>query len=148
MGAKGTMRKPRVVLDTNCIVSTLLFSKGSLSWLRDAWMRQRFIPLISRDTAGELIRVLNYPKFQLDKNEQEIILADFLPYAEMVHIEIVPKNLPALRDPDDLIFLELAIYGNADALISGDAHLLAVKSKLGQMPVLTVTEFAAWLEER
>jgi putative PIN family toxin of toxin-antitoxin system len=148
MGAKGTIKKPRVVLDTNCIVSALLFSKGSLAWLRDAWMRQRFIPLISRDTAGELIRVLNYPKFQLDKNEQEIILAEFLPYAEVVHIEIVPKNLPKLQDQDDLIFLALAVYGKADALISGDAHILAVKSQLGPINVLAVAEFAAWLEER
>jgi putative PIN family toxin of toxin-antitoxin system len=148
MGAKGTMKKPRVVLDTNCIVSALLFSKGSLAWLRDAWMRQHFIPLVSQDTASELIRVLNYPKFQLDKNEQETILADFLPYAEVVHIEIVPKNLPALRDPANLIFLELAVYGKADALISGDAHLLAEKSQLGQINVLIVAEFAAWLEGR
>ncbi len=148
MGTKRTMKKPRVVLDTNCIVSALLFAKGNLSWLRDAWMRQRFIPLISRDTANELIRVLNYPKFKLDKNEQEIILTEFLPYAEVVHIEIVPKNLPTLQDPDDLIFLELAIYGNAEALITGDAHLLAVKSELGPINVLTVAEFAAWLEEQ
>ena len=148
MGAKGTMKKPHVVLGTNCIVSALLFSKGSLAWLRDAWMRQHFIPLVSQDTASELIRVLNYPKFQLDKNEQEIILAEFLPYAEVVHIKIVPKNLPALRDPNDLIFFELAVYGKADALISSDAHILAVKSQLGQINVLTVAEFAAWLEGR
>ena len=147
MGAKEMMKKPRVVLDTNCIVSALLFTKGSLAWLRDAWMRQRFIPLISRNTADELIRVLNYPKFQLDKNEQEILLAEFLPYAEVVHIKLAPKNLPTLRDPDDLIFLELAVYGKADALVSGDAHILAVKSQLGPINVLTVAEFAAWLEK-
>jgi uncharacterized protein len=148
MGAKEPMKTPRVVLDTNCIVSALLFSAGSLVWLRDAWMRQRFIPLVCRDTADELIRVLNYPKFQLDKNEQEILLADFLPYAEVVHIENVPEKLPALQDPDDIIFLSLAIIGEADAIVSGDAHLLAVKSQFDRIPVLTVTEFAAWLESR
>jgi len=142
------MKIPRVVLDTNSIVSALLFSKGSVGWIKGALMRRRFIPLTSRDTAGELIKVLNYPKFQLDKNEQEIILADFLPYAEVVRIKIVPINLPALRDPDDLMFLSLAVLGNADALISGDAHILKVKSQLGRIPVLTVTEFAAWLEKR
>jgi putative PIN family toxin of toxin-antitoxin system len=148
MGAKKTMKTPRVVLDTNCIVSALLFSKGNVSWLRDAWMRQRFVPLVSHDSANELIRVLNYPKFQLNKNEQEIILAEFLPYAEVVRIKTVPKNLPALRDLNDLMFFSLAVLGNADALISGDAHILQVKSQLGRIPVLTVTEFAAWLEKR
>lgn len=142
------MKTPRVVLDTNCIVSALLFSKGSVSWLKDGWMCHRFMPLVSHDTANELIRVLNYPKFQLDKNEQEIILADFLPYAEVVHIKSVPPNLPALRDPNDLMFFSLAVFGNADALISGDAHILQLKSQLGRIPVLTVTEFAAWLEKR
>jgi putative PIN family toxin of toxin-antitoxin system len=111
-------------------------------------MRRRFIPLVSRDTASELMRVLNYPKFRLDKNEQELILADFLPYAEVVRIKIVPQNLPALQDPDDLMFLSLAVFGNADALISGDAHILKVKSQLGRISVLTVNEFAAWLEKR
>lgn len=147
MGAKKTMKTPRVVFDTNCIVSALLFSKGSVSWLKDGWIRQRFMPLVSRDTANELIKVLNYPKFQLDKNEQEIILADFLPYAEVVRIKSVPPNLPAMRDPNDLMFLSLAVLGNADALISGDAHILQVKSQLGRIPVLTVTEFATWLEK-
>lgn len=141
------MKTPRVVLDTNCIVSALLFSKGSLSWLRDAWMRQRFIPLTSRDTANELIRVLNYPKFQIDKNEQEIFLSDFFPYAEVVHIATMPHNLPELHDQDDSMFLALAVTGKADALVSGDAHLLAVKSQFGRIPVLKVTEFATWLEE-
>ena len=148
MGTKKTIKTPRVVLDTNCIVSALLFAKGSASWLKDAWMRRRFIPLVSRDTASELMRVLNYPKFRLDKNEQELILADFLPYAEVERIKIVPQNLPALQDPDDLMFLSLAVFGNADALISGDAHILKVKSQLGRISVLTVNEFAAWLEKR
>ena len=141
------MKTACVVLDTNCIVSALLFSQGSLGWLRDNWMRQRFIPLVSRDTADELIRVLKYPKFKLDQKEQEIILADFLPYAEVVHIKTPPENLPAIKDQDDLIFLSLAVFGNADALVSGDAHILEVKCQLGKIPVLTVAEFAVWLDE-
>jgi putative PIN family toxin of toxin-antitoxin system len=148
MGEKETMKTPRVVLDTNCVVSALLFSKGSLAWLRDAWIRQRFIPLSSRDTTAELMRVLSYPKFQLNKDEQEIFLADFLPYTEVVNIKTVPKNLPVLRDPDDLMFPLLAIVGNADALVSGDAHLLVLKSQLGRISVLKVTEFATWLADR
>jgi hypothetical protein len=46
------------------------------------------------------------------------------------------------------MFFSLAVLGNADALISGDAHILQVKSQIGRIPVLTVTEFAAWLEKR
>ena len=147
MGSKKTIKIPRVVLDTNCVLSALLFSTGGLSWLRVACMHGDFIPLVSHDTVVELMRVLNYPKFKLEKNEQETILSDFLPYAEVVNIDKLPGNVPSLREPDDSKFLALAIYGKAEALVSGDAHLLAAKSKLGEIRVLKAAEFAAWLEE-
>jgi putative PIN family toxin of toxin-antitoxin system len=142
MGKKSQMNKPpRVVLDTNCLISALLFSNGKLSWLRDAWQSERFTPLVSRDTVEELIRVFAYPKFQLNKIEQEILLADFLPYVE------TPSVLPTLRDPDDVMFLTLAVTAKAEALISGDKNIHAVKHQLGGIPILTVTEFAEWLSD-
>ncbi|HQQ88447.1 MAG TPA: putative toxin-antitoxin system toxin component, PIN family [Smithellaceae bacterium] len=147
MGTKETVKKPRIVLDTNCIVSALLFSKGSASWLADVWMHQRFIPLVSRETTTELMRVLSYPKFQLSQDEQEIILSDFLPYAEAVQVKNVPEKLPEIKDPNDLMFLKLAVAGKADALVSGDTHILAVKSQLGRISVLTMNEFAVWLKD-
>lgn len=54
----------RVVLDTNVLLSALLFPAGSLSWLRQAWQSEALRPLASRDTTAELIRVLTYPKFR------------------------------------------------------------------------------------
>lgn len=147
MGAKETIKKPRIVLDTNCIVSALLFSKGSASWLAHTWMQQRFIPLVSRETTTELMRVLSYPKFQLSQDEQEIFLAEFLPYAEAVQVQNVPGKLPEIKDPNDLMFLKLAVAGKANALVSGDIHILALKSQLGRISILTVNEFAVWLKE-
>ena len=140
-------KPPRVVLDTNCLISALLFSSGKLSWLRDAWQSKRFIPLASRDTAEELIRVLAYPKFKLNKIEQEILLADFLPYVETVQIAEIPSGLPTLRDPDDVMFITLAVTAKAEALISGDKDIHAVKHQLDGIPILTVAEFAEWLSD-
>ena len=57
----------RLVLDTNVLVSALQFLSGTVSWLRDAWQAQAVVPLASRDTTAELIRVLSYPKFQLTR---------------------------------------------------------------------------------
>ncbi|MFQ4135329.1 putative toxin-antitoxin system toxin component, PIN family [Nodosilinea sp. PGN35] len=48
----------RVVLDTNVLVSALVFRQGSIATLRTAWQAQHFIPLVSRATATELIRDL------------------------------------------------------------------------------------------
>ena len=64
------MSAPRVVLDTNCLVSALISSRGKFAWLREAWQTKRLIPLASRDTVSELLRVLAYPKFKLSPDEQ------------------------------------------------------------------------------
>lgn len=139
------MSAPRVVLDTNCLVSALLFSTGRLAWLREGWQAGRFVPLVSRDTVGELIRVLAYPKFRLDAREQEMLLADFLPFAETVVLDQWPGNLPEPSDSDDRMFLALAVAANADALVSGDAAVLAMKGRLDRISILKAGEFADWL---
>ena len=139
------MSIPRVVLDTNCLVSALIFSRGRFAWLREAWQAKRFIALASRDTVSELLRVLAYPKFKLSQDEQETLLAEFLPFVETVKIETTPEGLPQIRDADDVIFLVLAAVAQADALVSGDGDILAVRDQF-HIPILTVAEFADWLQ--
>ena len=63
----------RVVLDTNVVVSALLFTSGRLAWVRRAWQHQRLRPLVCRETANELLRVLTYPKFRLTDGEQQAL---------------------------------------------------------------------------
>ena len=138
------MSVPRVVLDTNCLVSALIFSRGKFAWLREAWQAKRFITLTSYDTVCELLRVLAYPKFKLTRHEQETLLGEFLPYVETVKIDATPDGMPDIRDADDIIFLVLAVVGRADALVSGDGDIQAVKAQF-HVPILTVTEFSDWL---
>lgn len=145
MGEKKDLKPPRVVLDTNCVLSALIFSRGRITWLRKDWQSRRFIPLVSRDTAAELLSVLQYPKFKLDSVEQETLLAEFLPYAETVQVESNMPDLPRLSDPDDVKFLALAMAAEADTLISGDGDILAAGSRLRSIPIMTVAEFADWL---
>lgn len=139
------MSVPRVVLDTNCLISALIFSRGKFAWLREAWQTKRFTALASHDTVSELIRVLAYPKFKLTREEQETLLADFLPYVETVKIDTTLDGLPNIRDADDIIFLVLADAGRADALVSGDGDIQAVRDQF-HIPILTVAEFADWLQ--
>jgi putative PIN family toxin of toxin-antitoxin system len=136
---------PRVVLDTNCLVSALIFSRGRFAWLRQAWQTRRFVALASRDAVGELLRVFAYPKFKLTAKEQQALLADFPPYAETVKIDRHPPGLSLLRDPDDIIFTALAAASHADALVSGDGDLQAVRDPF-HVPILTIAEFADWLQ--
>ncbi len=133
---------PRVVLDTNLVLSALVFSGGRLAALRRAWQSGAFTPLVSRETAAELLRVLAYPKFRLTAEDQEVILADYLPYAETVKIPSRKPIVPACRDPFDVPFLLLAVVGETDFLVTGDQDLLSLA---GQLPCTIVTA-AAFLQ--
>lgn len=124
----------RAVCDTNVVVSALVFS-GQLDWLRDAWRSRILVPLVSEMTATELLKVLTYPKFQLDDEDRRELLGDYLPFAEVIRIPDPPPDVPEPSDPDDRMFLELAIVGNADMVITGDPALLAIADDFDR-PVL------------
>lgn len=116
--------KARVVFDTNVVLSALLFTHGRLSWLVDHWQTGGCVPLVSRATAGELTRILAYPKFRLTADEQLEALAAYAPYCEAVEIA---QSCPILcRDPKDQSFLDLAESGDAQILVTGDDDLLAL----------------------
>jgi putative PIN family toxin of toxin-antitoxin system len=117
---------PRVVLDTNVLVSALVFTGGTLAQLRPAWQAGIFTPLASTATVHELLRVLAYPKFRLDADAQQELLGDYLPWADVVSVPDPPPKVPACRDRFDLPFLHLAVAGRATVLVSGDAGLLSL----------------------
>src|SRR5690606_16066407 len=96
-------------------------------WIRHAWQRQEIQPLACRDTVNELLRVLAYPKFKLSSEEQQCLLGDFLPYVEVVSLPKRWPKLPACRDEKDQVFLVLTQAGKADALVTGDADLIAMQ---------------------
>lgn len=131
---------PRVVIDTNLVLSALVFSGGRLDALRHAWQKQACIPLASKQTASEIIRVLAYPKFKLMPDEQHELLADYLPYCETVTLlRKAPKTLQC-RDAHDIPFLHLAQAAKADFLISGDDDLLCLADGF-VCPIVTAQDF-------
>ena len=124
------MKPPvRAVLDTNVVLSALVFRGGAAGRLRLAWQQGQVLPLVSTVTVQELLRVLAYPKFRLSQVEQDELLADYLPYAETVRIPQPPPLVPECRDVLDLPFLQLAVTGKAEVLVSGDRDLLAVAAE-------------------
>ena len=135
-----------VVLDTNIVLSALIFSGGRLAWLRHAWQRQQIQPLVCRETVSELLRVLAYPKFRLTEAEQKDLLAEFLPYAEVVELPSPWPELPACRDKHDQVFLVLAEVGKAEALVTGDADLLAMREHFSRR-IMTADVFREQLDQ-
>ena len=115
-----------VALDTNIVLSALVFASGRLAPLRHAWQSARCTPLASTATRTELIRVLAYPKFGLSAGDREELLADYLPCCRRVRIPARLPKLPECRDTKDQMFIELAAVGKADFLVTGDKDLLVL----------------------
>ncbi len=119
----------RVVLDTNTVVSALLFSSRRLAPIRAAWQAGAFMPIVSTETTTELIRVLSYPKFKLTSADRDELLSDYLPFCLTVRIPAKSRRIPACRNPFDRPFLMLATSGKAMYLVTGDRDLLEIRGK-------------------
>jgi putative PIN family toxin of toxin-antitoxin system len=133
-----------VVIDTNLVLSALVFSQGQLTPLRRAWEEGRIQPIVSKDTAAELVRVLAYPKFKLMADEQQELLADYLPWCKVVTVPNPPPLTPICRDPFDIQFLQLAVAGKAHSLITGDRDLLCLADVFA-CPIVTAEQFMSAL---
>ena len=146
MTAPGHSPPARVVLDTNVVLSALVFGKGPPAQLRQAWQQSLIQPLASAASVQELVRVLAYPKFKLDAAEQQELLADYLPCTAIVKIPVPPPQVPACRDEFDVKFLHLAAAGGALALVTGDRDLL-VLGQVGDCRILSPSQVLAggWL---
>ena len=138
------MAAARVVFDTNVVLSALVFAGPATRRLRGLWQQGACTPLVSRATAGELMRVLAYPKFRLSPAEREELLADYLPYAEVVRVPEPPPAVPPCRDPFDLPFLHLAAAGKA-TLVSGDRDLLVLSGQAA-FPIVGIENFLEGFE--
>jgi putative PIN family toxin of toxin-antitoxin system len=130
----GPQKINKVVLDTNVLVSALLFKGVLPGKLIECWKQGQIIPLASRDIIDEFIRVLSYPKFKLTEEEISFLLhKEILPWFEVITVK---KYKPyVVADPDDDKFIWCALAGSADCIISGDEHLL----NLDPSPVLILS---------
>lgn len=131
----------RVVLDTNIVVSALVFSGGNMARIRELWTEGRILPLVCRASAHELVAALTYPKFALDNDDIQTMLAAYLPFTEAV---TVPNDaivdVPTCRDSGDQMFLRLAAVGRARALVTGDRALLELAPR-APFAIETATQF-------
>jgi putative PIN family toxin of toxin-antitoxin system len=129
---------PRVVLDSNVIVSGLGWS-GPPAKILDAALDGRLVLITSPPLLAELRRVLRYPKLAkvIDRAEQ---LADLIEASSVV---VLPTRVLAVVDDEsDNRVLEAAVEGNVDYIVSGDDDLLGLGS-FRSIPVMKPGEFVA-----
>jgi putative PIN family toxin of toxin-antitoxin system len=128
----------RIVLDTNVLVSALLFYNSDVARAARLALDHHDV-LASQDTMHELKRVLQKPKLHKYADADKLA-AFFLSYERItIHTEIlIPVTMS--RDPKDDKFLEVALNGGADLLITGDQDLL-VLHPFQSTAIITPTEF-------
>lgn len=127
----------RVFLDTNILISAILFPKSHVAAFLRAAVERHSIA-ISTYVLEELYEVFEQ-KFPSNIADLEQFLADFS--YDLIH---TPKNLdsvkyPEVRDPDDLPIIASAILGDCDYLVTGDKDLLAVA--LSRPKILSPAQF-------
>jgi putative PIN family toxin of toxin-antitoxin system len=112
----------RVIFDTNVLISRLLLANSMASRAVRRLM-DRSQPLVSEDTLTELAEVLSRPKFDpyVSREDRQRFFELFARVAEWVTITTTIRRC---RDPKDDKFLELAVDGKADWIVSGDKDLL------------------------
>jgi len=133
--------KPNVVLDTNVLVSSL-WRGGCWDVVRQ-WRDGRFTLAVSPAVLQEYLQVLGRFVNASLLDEWTEALTD---PSRTVLVKPV-KSLDAVKDdPTDNRFLECAVEAHADVIVSGDRHLLSLRS-FRKIPIVTPASFlkrSAW----
>jgi uncharacterized protein len=130
----------RLVLDANVIVSSVLSAQGKARQAFDLAIATGIV-LMSDDTFAELSEVLLRSKFDKYSNraKRETFLDELLGLVEFVEITV---QIDECRDPKDNKYLELAISGKVDSIVTGDEDLL-VLHPFRQIPIVSIHTFLA-----
>ena len=109
---------PRVVFDTNTFLSALVFTTSRLAWLRSHWRQGGCVPLVSRESAKELIRVLAYPKLGLSAELSLELQSDYFPHCENVN--------PLERCP--VLCRDLLVTGDEELLVLAGQTVFVIET--------------------
>lgn len=120
----------RLILDTNVVLDLLHYQDKAVQPIAAALAAGRITCLADETTLDELSRVLTYPAFSLTPENAGELLDRYRQQVETIPPGPVPR-LPCCKDPDDQKFLELAVRGAADLLVSKDKALLHLKGRQG-----------------
>ncbi|MFH1210258.1 MAG: putative toxin-antitoxin system toxin component, PIN family [archaeon] len=126
-----------VVLDTNVFISGI-FWKGDCNRILNHWKDGKFTLISSLDILSEFTKVLKDFKIKLSddliKEWIELIVTNSIMIQSLEKLDIVKD------DPKDNMFVETALTGKADYIITNDKHLLKLK-EFRNIKIITPEEF-------
>ncbi len=131
----------RAVVDTNVIVRALIRPQGTVGPVLLRLRQGDYTLLYSGSLLEELADVLNRPrirdKYRLTNNDIQTVLALILLRGQAVTPD---QTITICRDPKDNKFLEVAVAGRADVIVTGDDDLLVLHPFAG-IPVVSPSTF-------
>lgn len=127
----------RAVLDTNVVVSAALTPGGKCSDIIQLWDDGLFAALVTGQVVAEYERVLHRSRLNISRERADLLLAKIGEFA----VSVQPGSLEAdLPDPGDEIFLQCALGGAANCIVTGNKKHFPAEACRG-MPVLSPAEF-------
>ena len=127
----------KAVLDTNIFISGI-FWRGSSNKVILNWREGRFTLITSLEAISEIIKVLK--DFKIKLSDEMIKEWVDLIIRNSIIVEPKEKILAIKDDPNDDIFIETAVAGNVDYIVSQDNDLLKLKEFRG-IKIITPEEF-------
>jgi uncharacterized protein len=119
--------KPRIVLDTNVLISALVFG-GRPRLVTDLVGEASVIAVTSEEIMTEFRRIVvaKFPEFSQNAAQLEQLLRKYTRWVKLGSVTVT-----VCRDPDDNNVIETALIGMADYIVSGDKDLLVLKEHDG-----------------
>lgn len=135
----------RAVVDTGVFVSGLIHRQGTTGALLRALRDGRFTVIFSVDILVEIIEVLGRDPFRAKYHIEPDDINALINLIRLRGELVTPKRkVVACRDPKDNKFLEVALAGQVDCVVSGDADLLDL-TLFENIPIMLPSEFLARL---
>lgn len=117
----------RVVVDTNVLVSS--FFGGKPRRIIDLWKQGSIVLCLSPGILEEYVEILE--RLEVDRADLEALLALFAGGPHVLFTAGPPSLKVVVADPDDDKFIECAVALKAEAIVTGDKALAAVRSHMG-----------------
>jgi putative PIN family toxin of toxin-antitoxin system len=127
----------RIVLDTNVLVSALLIQGSVPDQVLDTVLSGRSRLVVDGRIMSEYHTVLARPEFAFEP-ERVAALLELVNASEWIIAAPLRINIP---DENDLPFLEVAIAGGVDALVTGNVKHFRVREGRLAIPILTPRQF-------
>ncbi len=142
------MTKPCVVLDTQLLLRGATARRASLSRkVYHAWVRGEYELLLSQEILSEILRVLADAEVRRKlKITDEVLLSTAILLITRAKIVKAARKIKVCRDPHDDKFLECAVAGRADYIVSADEDLLSLRAFEG-IPIVDLPTFWQKLHE-